>query len=312
MFASAYAKRVQTALGVACGAKDDHGLTNLMHNPWSECYRVREIHNRLYDLDELAAGIDVIKPKRNWVGPKHDYSEDPACIIAGMRNETIFRTVLARAVSIMRRCKNADQYRIALEEEAMALHKRCEGLLKSDEIPTMLRWIEQHCPYRSRADRRKEKRHREGRSRQIYLAPTRKNEQETYRLFSLGQTLNQIADALGVVVRTVKRYLRKVRMELGIGVAPLRDNSPGNEPGSPPILISEVVEMAPDASPAATAVPNPPQGVAVGQFAVLKIVVSRTPSRIAQANSWRNPPRPSGRDFVPASRRGLHPNRNYS
>lgn len=229
-----YARAIQVALGRAVGAKDIGSLTMSAHNPWSTCYQTRVVHAHAYRLDEIARGLDLYL--RTWRLGANRQDDDPDFIPCGARNETIFRVVLSRSGSIMRRCRDEKEYEAALQSEATRIHGRCEAALDACEISCAVEWIIKHRPFRCR-DRAAEcraRRHAEGRSWAARTAPTRAREAEARRLRTEEHlTIVAIAERLGVTTRTVDRYLRDTRPAMTadsqpatILAIPIRDIAP--------------------------------------------------------------------------------------
>ncbi|MGB8266081.1 MAG: replication initiation protein [Candidatus Velthaea sp.] len=244
-----FARALQRALGVAVGAKDLGSLQNGVHNPWSDANQIRIVHDRAYRLRELAEHLDVPRPWSPKPDANDEYAEDPVAIISGMRNETIFRTLLHRAYRIMRHCKDECSYEAALYAEAERLHRLCEAPLDPDEIPDMLTRIPRYAPFRrrDRAAEVKAKRHAVGRTREAYLAGPTERRERAGRLRQAGKTVAQIAAELGVDERTIRRYLCDIRIDsTRIGPIPIREEPRGWAPTELASTVVAIVPMDPE------------------------------------------------------------------
>lgn len=229
-----YAEAIQRALtrAIPGGDRCYTWPTASMHNPFSSRYRVREVRRTPYRLNELAQGLDL---ETRHSTPRQSRREDIMGLSIGTRNEGLFRHLLHVAYHLMRRSTDDEAYCGAVMEYASALNATFNPPMDSKELSTIVGQVLRYRPFskRDRAGELKAKRHAEGRSREAYEAPTRQREREAHRLRAIGKTIAEIAATLGVVVRTVMRYLSK-SVETVIGVIPIQGNTSGSAPKGVP------------------------------------------------------------------------------
>lgn len=226
-----YAQAIQRAMTRAIGERISYAWPMAsMHNPFSERYTVREVCPTPYRLDTLAAGLDLAAPPREFRVIGRD---DVIGLPHGQRNDGLFWHLMnAAAPRLMSRCKTEGEYIDSIMDYAADLNATFQPPMDGKELQTVASRVATiYRPYvqRDRAAELKAQRHAEGRTREAYEAPTREREREAHRLRALGLTIAQIAERLGVVIRTVKRYLSRA-IDMVIGVIPIQGNVPC-EPG---------------------------------------------------------------------------------
>ncbi len=220
-----YAKAIQRALTFALapfGGDPSFSWPNaFMHNPFHERYRTREIHNRLYRLDDLAQGLDL-QPIRHC---QTTTIQDIAGLQEGERNEGLFRFLLSSAPRVMGRCKDSTAYYEQMADLAFGTNATFDPPLPTKEVGTTLKSVLHYRRFRkrNRAAERKAKRHADGHSKERFDREMRARIVETHRLAKLKTPWAEIARRIGVTPRTIARYLNK--NEYMIGVARIQGNA---------------------------------------------------------------------------------------
>jgi len=233
-----YADAIQRALTKAVGGDLRHTgaawRTQPMHSPVSDRYVTREIHRHAYRLEELGVGLDLDAPRRAF----HDAPGGEDSWELGSRNDGVFKWLLRNAGRVMQRCRDEHEYAMAMEQLASTANDACSPRLDPKEVATILKSAMRYRSFRrrDRAAECKAKRHAEGRSREAYLGAVTERRERARHLRAAGWTIPQISAELGVVTRTIDRYVVGVTASEKATISPiLTQDDTGAGPSVAPI-----------------------------------------------------------------------------